>query len=229
MGGGERMNETGKERSTMTHREPVASAVAATTLLLTLSGCNVGHSQPVSKPGQGRVSAAEAEKKAPALSQKATAKDIAAYVAYWKKMGYTVLTNQQVLNPDGTVKTYRFAAKRGHGKGADDSETVATTITDSPPPEAVDKPALAKAAAKTAPSLSETSTAKDIAAYVAYYEGLGYTVTVNQQAFSPQGTVKTFRFAANRTQGADRSRAGANINVATHTVSTSEQTQVTTP
>ena len=50
-------------------------------------------------------------------------------------------------------------------------------------------------------AISETSTAKNLAAYVAYYEGLGYKVTTDQQSFGPDGKLQTFHFAATRSQG----------------------------
>ena len=87
-----------------------------------------------------------------------------------------------------------------------------------PAPPAVPKP----------PPISETSTAKNLAAYVAYYEGRGYKVTANQQSYGPDGKLQTFRFAATRRQGTASASVKATINTATHTVTTSVSSSSTT-
>ncbi len=83
-------------------------------------------------------------------------------------------------------------------------------------------PAHAIGARKHPPPLSETSTAKDIAAFVAYYQRDGYTVKADRQTFMPDGTVRIFQFLATRHEGSDWASAGAKIDRAARTVCTSE-------
>ncbi len=78
------------------------------------------------------------------------------------------------------------------------------------------------------PAISETSTAKNLAAYVAYYEGLGYKVTTNQQSYGPDGKLQAFRFAATRRRGTASAGVKASINAATHTVTTAVSSSSTT-
>ncbi len=231
----------------MTRGKPVAASVAIVSLMLVLSGCTVSHSQTsstssssvssssVSITSTGAALTATAARKEPSLGETSRAKDTAAFVAYWKRQGYTVTANQQTLKPDGTVKTFRFAASRPR-KGASEAGTIAATITDTPPPNtnaqtaakaAAIRAAAIKAAAKKAPPLNDTSTAKDIAAYVAFYERHGYKITLNQQTFNPDGTVQEFHFVAKRGQGANQSSVSANSDEATHNVSISEDTNET--
>ena len=220
----------------MTRGKPVAASVANVSLMLVLSGCTVSHSQTsststssvssssVSVTHTGAALAATADRKEPSLGETSREKDTAAFVAYWKRQGYTVKVNQHTLKPDGTVKTFRFAASRGR-KGAGEAGSVAATITDTPPP--VSQEAAAIKAAKKSPALNETSTAKDVAAYVAFYETHGYKITLNQQTYNSDGTVKEFHFEANRGQGANQSSVSVNIVGTTHNVSISEDTNET--
>lgn len=78
------------------------------------------------------------------------------------------------------------------------------------------------------PPISETATAKNLAAYVTYYEGRGYKVTTNQQSFGPDGKLQTFRFVATRQRGPASAGVKATINAATHTVTTSVSSSSTT-
>ncbi len=80
---------------------------------------------------------------------------------------------------------------------------------------------------KKVPPIGPTSTARDIAAYVKYYKGHGYTITANRQAFKADGTIRTFRFAAQRQQGANTMTATATIDAATNSVSTTEDSSST--
>lgn len=224
----------------MTRGKPVAALVAIASLMLVLSGCIASHSQTSSTSSSafsssisstGAALADTAQGKEPSLGETSRAKDTAAFVAYWKRQGYTITADRQALKPDGTVKTFRFAASR-RKKGADGAGTITATITDTPPPdtgsqEATPKASAIKAAAKKAPPLEApplngTSTAKDAAAYAAFYERHGYKITLNQQTYHSDGTVQEFHFAAKHGQGANQSSVSANIDGATHNVSTSE-------
>ncbi len=220
----------------MTRGKPVAASVATVSLMLVLSGCTVSHSQTsstssssvssISITSTGAALTATTERKEPSLGETSRAKDTAAFVAYWKRQGYTVTANQQTLKPDGAVKTFRFAASRRR-KGANKVGTIAVTITDTPPPDSDSQEAAAKAvaikvAATKAPPLNDTSTAKDIAAYAAFYERHGYKIMLNQQTYRPDGTVQEFHFVAKRGRGANQPSVSANIDGATHNVSIEE-------
>ena len=224
----------------MTRGKPVAALVTIASLMLALSGCTASHSQTSSTSSSafsssisstGAALADTAQGKEPSLGETSRAKDTAAFVAYWKRQGYTITADRQALKPDGTVKTFRFAASR-RKKGADGAGTITATITDTPPPdtgsqEATPKASAIKAAAKRAPPLNGTSTAKDAAAYAAFYERHGYKITLNQQDYHSDGTVQEFHFVAKRGQGANQSSVSANIDGATHNVSTSENANET--
>ena len=203
----------------MTRRTLVATIISS---MLVLSACAAGRSQTsatstssVSITTTGAALVTTARRQEPALGAKSRATDAAAFATYWKKLGYTVTTDQQALRPDGTIKTFRFAASRRR-RGADKAGTIAVTISDVPPPDARSQ------TVRNAPPLNDTATAKNIAAYVAYYEKQGYKVTLNQQTYRPDGTVQEFHFVAKQGQGASRSRVSADIDGTTGNVSISE-------
>ena len=204
----------------MTRGKPVAASVAIVSLILVLN-CTVSYSRTsttssfsISIASTGAALTTIAKREEPPLGETSRAKDTAAFVAYWKRQGYRVTADRQTLKPDGTVKTFHFAASRRR-KGGDKAGTVAVTISDTPPLNMSSR--TAKAAEK-APPLTNTSTAKEIAAYTAFYERHGYKITLNQQAYRSDGTVQEFHFVAKRGRGINQPSISANIDGATHNV-----------
>ena len=71
------------------------------------------------------------------------------------------------------------------------------------------------------PMIGADSTRPQIAAYVAYYQAHGYTITTDRRQFTPAGAVAFFQFAAQLDAGTTHKTVRADINAASHTAITS--------
>jgi hypothetical protein len=170
--------------------------------------------------------------KAPVINLNSTATQIGAYITYYRAHGYTITTNQQSYKPDGEVNVFRFAATHRRKSSHEDataninavaSRMVITISSNIINPQSSNVTHRAKPPTKATiqvPDISLTSTAKQIGAYVIFYQEHGYTVTINQQSYRPGGKVRTFRFSATRRSKSGHDGASANINAATQIVIT---------
>lgn len=85
-----------------------------------------------------------------------------------------------------------------------------------------------KTASAKPPAINEASEAKDVAAYVNYYQGQGYKIINNRQSFGAQGQIRLFMFSASRRVGTSSQTVNATINAATHTSSVSSSFESST-